>query len=801
MNVSVGSARNDMLENQQTPRPEWSQLWNYISTQSPQDLEHLSDGIKHDLNKQAITYTIHGEANLEQAWDLDPLPYILAHAEWSSLVEALEQRARCLNALIADCYGPQNCISSGLIPADYVFEHPDFLQDCRSSKPKDNVYLHCYAADVMRTVDGTWQVLADRCQSPLGLGYALQNRFVVANALPDLYQKMEVQRHRSFFKMLDQCLRQSSNAANPNIAILASNTFGDNDYEQAFLARYLGYDLVTGQDLTIRDDRCYLKTVSGLRQIDVILRFVNDSWCDPLSFRSNSTLGVPGLLRAAVAGHVSIANALGSGLVDSPVLRPLVAHVCKQLLGEDPLIEGRESIRGADIPAALAQGPLVIKETWNALRSDPIFTESLNPQQLQQLKDKIAAHPTAWCADTMLTPSEAPVLDGAAIGYRPISLRMYLVRDGATYKALPGGLLRSASSANQLHFGARHGGGSKDCWVVNGQQETAQHTLPVMPPVAVNRLGMDLPSSQCDDLFWFGRHIERAEECARYLLIAHQMQREWDIGEREQLPAALVHVLRTLGVTLPAKMSHKVESLLLKALEPKQAVAEVISQLVQLSTKTQSYLSPDTWRQVQRLRDLNDHYHGDDPFDQMLLICSALSGTIAENMLHEDPWRFLELGKRLQRAVGAGRLLAAVASGGGKLEDLDLALSIADSQLTYRARYRSAVEFGPCIDLIAYDSANPRALSFQIDVIGQLIGQLPRPIADSDIVQVAYDDLHKRLYSASKCKTGDPGLKAELLTVVEAVHTLAESIDHLWFSHALPVISFGRNQTPSEYQR
>ena len=529
-----------MLFDDEHPRPAWQPLYHFINGRSKAELDKLSLNVLGDLDDQAITYTIHGEWNEERPWDLDALPYLLGEDEWRYLCTALDQRARCLNNLLADCHGKQDAVKNGIVPPAYLFEHPDFLQSCRGWQPPGSVYVHCYAVDLVRDHEGEWRVLADRCQSPLGIGYALQNRFVIASALPELYQQLEVQRQRVFFQRWDQCLRDYAPNDDPRIVILASNAYGDNDYEQAFLARYLGYDLVNGQDLTVRNDRCYMKTISGLRPVDVLLRFVNDSWCDPMSFRADSTLGVPGLVRAALSGNVLIANALGSGLLDSPVMRPRIADACRQILGEEPLIDGFPTQWGHENPQIINQDHCILKPTWNALRSAPVIPNQLSASERNELAQRIALHPASWCADDPLQASVAPVWQGNMLGYRAVSLRVYLVREGDHYRPLPGGLLRTAEEADILHFGARHGGGSKDCWVLGGQEAPLTDPLPVMPALIVKRDGNDLPSSRCDDLFWLGRYLEQCEHLSRLLRITQFKQRELMQGDKSELPLSLM---------------------------------------------------------------------------------------------------------------------------------------------------------------------------------------------------------------------------------------------------------------------
>jgi len=319
-------------------RPHYAKFFSSLEQTGATELARRWENSRRLVQEQGITYNVYGDARgMERPWELDPMPFLIAADEWRSLEAGLVQRAELLNRILADCYGPQDLIRSGGLPPALVFGQPDFLRPCHGIKPNQGKFLIFYAADVARSPDGRWWVTSDRTQIPTGTGYALANRLVTSRTLPEAFRDCQVHRLAGFYREVQKSLAQLAplNPENPRIVLLTPGPYNETYFEQAYLSRYLGYQLVEGQDLTVRDDRVFLKTLAGLEEVDVILRRVDDEFCDPLELRNDSILGVPGLVEAARAGNVTIANLPGSSLLQSPAFMAFLPGLCRHVLGED----------------------------------------------------------------------------------------------------------------------------------------------------------------------------------------------------------------------------------------------------------------------------------------------------------------------------------------------------------------------------------------------------------------------------------------------------------------------------------
>ena len=319
-------------------RPHWDVFINSLSALGAQELRRRWQTARQRIRENGVTYNVYGDPlGMDRPWNLDAIPLMIPPAEWSQLEAGLIQRARLLNLILADLYGPQKLLRGGQIPPALVFANPGFWRPCHGVTVSGNTYLHLLAVDLARGPDGEWWVISDRTQAPSGAGYSLENRIVMAETFPDLFREFQVKRLASFFRSFRETLLRLSprNRENPRVVLLTPGPFNETYFEHSYLARYLGFTLVQGGDLTVRDNRVFLKTLEGLKQVDVILRRVDDSFCDPIELRSDSYLGVAGLVEAVRAGNVAVANALGSGLIETSAFMPFFPGLCRRMLGED----------------------------------------------------------------------------------------------------------------------------------------------------------------------------------------------------------------------------------------------------------------------------------------------------------------------------------------------------------------------------------------------------------------------------------------------------------------------------------
>src|SRR5262245_47171795 len=520
-------------------RPHWQVLDRALNEFGPGEMWRRWEQARQLIRQHGVSFNVYGDARgLDRPWPLDPVPVVLAPDEFASLAAGLAQRATLLDRLLADIYGPRRVIAEGLLPPEVVLAHPGLLRACSGIVPPGGKFLHFYAADLVRTPEGELRVLADRTQAPAGAGYALENRIVLGRVLPEAFRECHAQRLAPFFRTLRDTLAALAphGGENPRIVLLTAGPHNATYFEQAFLAQYLGYPLVEGGDLTVRDGRVFLKTLGGLHPVDVILRRLNDDWCDPLELRPESLLGVPGLLQAARDGQVAIANALGAGVVQTPAITPFLPSLCRALLGEELLL-GSVETWWCGQPEILSHvlahlGEMVVKPAYPAgaagaliaptpgTMSDPaeaIFGAHLDREALEKLAAAMRAAPGRFVAQRRVMPSTVPVIEGDELRPRSLVLRTFVVADGVDgYETMPGALAVVGGAADEIDISIARGARSKDTWVIS-EGEVSEFSLlrPPAQPVEPIRGGGDLPSRVADNFFWLGRYAERAESIAR----------------------------------------------------------------------------------------------------------------------------------------------------------------------------------------------------------------------------------------------------------------------------------------------
>jgi uncharacterized circularly permuted ATP-grasp superfamily protein/uncharacterized alpha-E superfamily protein len=663
--------------------------------------------------------------------------------EWRSIEAGIIQRAELLELMLADLYGPQNLIKDGRLPPAIVFANPEFLRPVAGPNAPKGSHLHLIAVDLARSPDGQWWVLADRTQAPSGAGYALENRIIVADVLPDLFRRSNVRRLASFFRAQREALTKLAGCDQPRIVLLTPGPYNETYFEHSYLARYLGFTLVEGGDLTVRDRRVYLKTVEGLRQVDVILRRVDDNFCDPLELRGDSFLGVSGLVDAVIAGNVKVANALGSGLIETAATMPFLPGLARHLLGERlklPSVAtwwcGQEYALNWVLEHL---DGVVVKPAFPSRRMEPVFGVQLARAEKERLAEQMRAWPHEYVAQEQVALSTAPVWDNGRLLPRSMVLRTYALNTGAGWIAMPGGLAR-VSGAEGPVVSMQRGGHSKDAWIVwDDPVDTFSLLRPRDQPVELRRGPADLPSRVADDLFWLGRYAERAENVARLLRTCLSWVRRVDGVELDCL-LRLYGCFETRHSKLPKTRkasATELEKELISLMSDKKRGDSLISTLVEVarvSGRVRDRLSSDMMRLIGQLSESArvEEYMLFIEYSAALSGClellSAFSGMERENVTRGSGWLFLSLGRRLERAIYLTRQLREIAAPFSEQDQplLEFLLEVADSSMTYRSRYYATMEPVAVLDVLLCDGTNPRSLDFQLSHVADLYSKLPR---------------------------------------------------------------------------
>ena len=540
-NSSDGERIDEMLSQDQQINSHWLSFMQALNTLGLAEMESRHQEVQRLLRENGVTYVVHGEQHGHRPWELDPIPLILSNTDWDTISAGLTQRAELLNLILTDLYGERRLIKDGLIPPEVVYTHAGFLRACAGLIPSGFPFLLSYAADLARGPDGRMWVLSDRTQAPAGASYALENRTALARALPNFFGEVGVHRLSSFFRSLQNTLfelplqyqlGQSESTTgiaqrqthNPHIVVLTPGPLNETYFEHAYIANYLGYTLVQGDDLTVWDGRVWLKSIDGLRPVDIILRRVDDIFCDPLELRQDSRLGVAGLLEVIRHGNVIVVNPPGSGALENPSLMPFLPSIAKHLMGEDlrlPSVATWWCGEPKQKDYVLANlKTLVIKPIYRQPGSRSLFGTELSSAELEALRSKIIAEPHLYVGQEYIHFSTTPSLIEGRLQPRRAILRAFLFAEKDGYAVMPGGLTRCESETEELTVSIQNGGVSKDTWILAPEPEP--HTSLWQQRTGGRQTAeasSGLSSRAAENLFWVGRYAERAEGHARLLRI------------------------------------------------------------------------------------------------------------------------------------------------------------------------------------------------------------------------------------------------------------------------------------------
>ena len=797
-----GSRYDELLSAPWTLRPHWRSLFDTLARARPEQMEERLASVRRQIRENGVTYNVYADPRgVERPWELDVLPLIIPPDEWQQISSAIAQRAELLNRILLDVYGPQQMLEEGLLPPALIYGHSGFLRPCHGMAVPGNTHLHLYAADLARSPDGRWWVLADRTQAPSGAGYSLENRLVISRVFGEQFRDLRVEHLASFFATLRDTLTQNAPQGDgpPLTVLLTPGPYNETYFEHAYLARYLGFPLVEGSDLLVRDGKVWLKNLSGLRRVHAILRRLDDDFCDPLELRADSAIGVPGLVDAARQGNVLIANSLGSNLLESGALLGFLPRLCERLLGE-PLAMPSLATWWCGEEAALEDvieklDHLVIKPAFPQLRIQSVFGQDLDRKERAALIARMRARPHHYVAQELVELSQAPVWDTQhprRLAAHAVGLRVFACASPDGYTVMPGGLTRVASEHDARVIAMQRGGSSKDTWVMtHGTVNTFSLLRRSISPSELVRAGTNLSSRVVENLFWFGRYCERCDNTARLLraLIAQHIEHR-DIAQH-----ALMQLCRKTGLlqddALGALSAGEVEAAIRAAvLDPMHpgSLAAGLHQLSGVAFSLRERLSIDNWRIISRLADDLDGTPADlgevlQRLDQCVLAMMTLSGFALDGMTRDQGWRFLSVGRRIERLQFMSGVLRHALEAGG--DTPDWLLELADSTITYRSRYMTRPQWLPVLDLLVADETNPRSVAYQALGLADYLSRLAAQFGaiESAALSDAVADM-LALRADRDFRTGSPHLVDVLERLGSAAFALSEQLGLRFFSHA-----------------
>jgi uncharacterized circularly permuted ATP-grasp superfamily protein/uncharacterized alpha-E superfamily protein len=725
-----------------TPRPVWSRFFDAFAALAPADIERRFGAADRHLREAGVTYRAPGES-ADRLWPLSHLPLLIDEAEWQQLAAAIVQRAELLELVLSDIYGEGRLVAEGAIPAAAIAGSAEYLRPVCGIKPPGGRYLSLYAADVGRGPDGRWWVLGDRTQAPSGSGYALENRLVLSRALASLYKSMNVERVAPFFEAFRDALRASPDRDEPRIGVLTPGAFSETYFEHATLARYLGFLLVEGDDLAVSGDRIHIRTVAGLKRLDVLLRRVDSNFLDPLELDASSHLGVPGLIDVLRKDGVVVANMPGSGVLEARALLGFLPSLCQRFFGEElkmPHIAtwwcgqkaAREEVLSrldeVAIEGAYGQGVPGFQS------NGPVLAAELSSSERERLKAALNERGIDYVGQELVRLSTMPVWDQGRITPRPFVLRVFAAATPNGWTLMPGGFCRIAEQPDARAVSMGDGARAADVWVVSEKQVSTRTLLPASDSVRIRRIAGVLPSRAADNLFWLGRYLERAEATLRLVRALGMQHRDAVKGSPNQMHAVerIQRLLVTWGAASQASRMQpaKVIAEALQSEERFGSALSLVRSAQRTATSLRERLSPDAWQVITEMTERLAHEIEDDDgivsaAELTLQELASFAGLAQENMNRAAGWRFLEMGRRAERAINTTRFARQFAYDEAGEEDLDVLLTLVDCQITYRSRYLVAPLLAPVRDLAVLDPYNPRSVAFQVLSLTEHILSLP----------------------------------------------------------------------------
>lgn len=794
---------DEMIDASGQIRPHWQNLSVRIQRWSADERHSIAAAASRMSADLGTTFNVYSDAGaVGQPYELDPIPLLVSAADWATVSAGLAQRIRLIDTVLADIYGPQQLLREGLIPPDLVHSSPAFLEYARGVLPVGGRHVVTTGCDLVRASNGQWMVLRDHTSAPGGLGQVLENRNVTSSLLPDPFEALRIARLGTFFDLERSTLQSLMHVRGemPNVVFLTPGFRHPSYFEHAYKARLLGFPLVEPADLTVRERRLFLKTLGGLRRIDGVACRVEDDGLDPLEHWVRGGGGVPGLVEAWRTGNVALANAPGSGFAATPALMPFLPGICRKWFNEEiklPFVEtwwlSQPGVRHRVLDNLHRY---VLLSAFNRDPLLPIRCSSLSPSARKQWMAAIQERPYDFVAQLDLTPSESPSLEARGIRHRPVIWRAFALNAPAGPVVLPGGLAKVGKTGQAPQLWPTHAGFTKDVWIPDDAADFMTKTEVKSPRPLKDRhpSALEVPSRIAEQLFWVGRYAERIELATRLLRVTlRNLSGEAGRLQQEQLGACLSLLrgskLLPKDVILHPPQTLKILAGLVHDQTARGGIPSLTRSLLLNAAAARDRLSDDTWRFFNRLEDIVHVAPGVPSaaellrtLDTLVLHLAAFAGMQAENMTRGQGWRFLEVGRRIERALSGLKLLhTAAGKGSGESPLLDPLLETCDSVMTYRRRHFSRPRLDAVIDLIFFDATNPRSVAYQIVILDRELTRFP---GDPDFGLLPKIREHLHALDQRLANTAAPDA-VEFDAFSDSLEVFSDMLTQHYFSHSV----------------
>ncbi len=750
----------------------WKQLLTNIENLGTAELKNRQQELLKILQENGVTYNVYGDTSgLNRPWLLDAVPLVISAAEWRGVERGMKQRAYVLNKLLEDLYGDRILLKKGIIPPELIYSHPGFLRPCDKIKLPGEYQLTMYSADLSRGPDGKVWVIKDRAQAPSGMGYALENRSALSRVIPELFQQHQVAKLGGFFSSMMQALIQIApqGKEHPRIVLLTPGPRNETYFEHAFLASYLGITLVQGEDLIMRDSFVWIKTVEGLEKVDVILRRVDDAFCDPLELREDSQLGIPGLLQAVRKGNVAIANPLGSSILENTGLMAFLHGAFKYFLDEDPIIPmiatwwcGQKK----EMDYVLEHlDTLVIKDIERVSGFKTVMGSRLSKAQKEELIRKIKFEPFRYVGQEEVEFSTSPVFTKEKLEPRFTVLRSYLVANKTGYEMMRGGLTRCSPERGSFLVSNQDGGISKDTWVEATFTKTDSHAN-ARQSADMKRKAV-LPSRAAENLFWVGRYTQRVVRTSRFIRIVlrNLTQKNYIYGGNDSeslkiLLQTVTHITDTYpGFVEDAEeeMKNPLPEIHQLICNPERAgsILFTLSNLLKSMYAARDRWTVDSWRIIDDIENVKRRIavlepdgirHAFSLLDQLAGGLLSFSEMTRQSMYRSDGRIMYRMGQLIEEILMELAQYKSILSNDYE-ESVEFqlleALLLSNQNLSsYRSVYRTSLNVSPTIDLLFLNGQNPTSIFSQLEGLlkySRSLAQKDNGTNDNEISRLVFE--------------------------------------------------------------
>ena len=825
---NASNTHDEMFTSNMKVKSSWKPLSDNLKELGSEELESRQKDVDWILSENGVTYNVYNDPKgLNRPWNLNVVPFVIQESEWKTISQGLKQRVHLLDLILKDIYGKRELIKNGIIPHEIIYGHRGFLRQCDQIKYNTIKNLSIYASDLSRGPDGRIWVVNDRTQAPSGMGYSLENRTTAGRVLSDVYENMNVRKLTAFFQDFNELLIKASPKVreNPNIIILTPGPHNETYFEHAYLSSFLGYPLVLGNDLVVRDGFLWMKSLNGLKRVDVVLRRVDDAYMDPLELREDSHLGVAGLLDVVRKQNVTIINPIGSGVIENTGLIPFMPSIAKYFLNEDLILPqiatwwcGQEKERTFVLENI---GKYIIKRIDRSNRESIYFVASLNKEEIEKLKSKILKEPYLYVAQEKINFSTIPNFVDGKLEPRNVVFRSFTIAKGDDYSVMPGGLVRVSPEIDNPRVSNQRGGTSKDFCVIDevAEKDSSKLNLNQRNNKKASSLE-DLPSYTGDNLFWAGRYVGRALGTSRYLrMILKQLVNIKDDKsalEDEKINILLKSVTQITN-TYPGFVGNKKRKATTNVKEEITAVifnpnrmgslASVLNMFSNSYYAIRNLWSSDMWRVFDEMQ---KNWQGLDYesaktksykdfikiIDKLITRLIAFMGLIEESILVNQGLLLYFLGLNLEQGVltieKTRALLVVPSEKNIEYEVLEAFLNSHESLNIYRYSYRSYITIENVMSLLILEPKYLRSLTYIVSRIRKDVHKLPYSRVSHELLnheRHIFEALSKlRLATAEKLSSVNKDsmrkdLNDLLTDLSDLLFKTSQSISNTYFNH------------------